>query len=136
MLQQNNKIAVAILKPLLRMRVAYTLCYLITQLNEEQLKHYINVINLTSLNLVLITTSMTPVIPQRSKFKAEKSCQVGFNVLKRYYICHNTLTQLLPSAGVLPDICHSGRTICGSHSLMLVDRTTQKFSISRPIRLI
>jgi hypothetical protein len=28
---------------------------------------------------------MTPVIPQISKFKAEKSCQMGFNVLRRLY---------------------------------------------------
>ena len=37
----------------------------------------INVQKLTSLNLVLRTTKMTPVKPQISKFKAEKSCQVG-----------------------------------------------------------
>ena len=40
---------------------------------------------LTSLNLVLRTTKMTPVKPQISKFKAEKSCQVGFNVSRRLY---------------------------------------------------
>ena len=28
---------------------------------------------------------MTPVQPQISKFKAEKSCQVGFNILQRLY---------------------------------------------------
>ena len=45
----------------------------------------INVQKLTSLNLVLRTTIMTPVKPQISKFKAEKSCQVGFNVSRRLY---------------------------------------------------
>ena len=45
----------------------------------------INVQKLTSLNLVLRTTKMPPVKPQISKFKAEKSCQVGFNVLRRLY---------------------------------------------------
>ena len=42
-----------------------------------------NVQKLTSLNLVLRTTKMTPVKPQISKFKAELSCQVGFNVSRR-----------------------------------------------------
>ena len=41
--------------------------------------------NLPVLNLVLRTTKMTPVKPQISKFKAEKSCQVGFHVLQRLY---------------------------------------------------
>ena len=39
----------------------------------------------TSLNLALRRTIMTPVKPQISKFKAEKSCQVGFNVSRRLY---------------------------------------------------
>ena len=43
-----------------------------------------NVQKLTSLNLVLRTTIMTPVKPQISKFKAEKSCQVGFKFLTCY----------------------------------------------------
>jgi hypothetical protein len=42
-----------------------------------------NVQKLTSLNLMLRTTIMTPVNPQISKFQAGKSCQVGFNVLRR-----------------------------------------------------
>jgi hypothetical protein len=42
----------------------------------------INVQKLASLNLVLRMTIMTPVKPQISKCQAEKSCQVGFNVLQ------------------------------------------------------
>ena len=45
----------------------------------------INVQKLTSLNVVLRTTIMTHVKQQISKFKAEKSCQVGFNVLRQLY---------------------------------------------------
>jgi hypothetical protein len=45
----------------------------------------IDVQQLTSLNLVLRTTIMTPVKPQISKFKAEKHFQKGFNVLRRLY---------------------------------------------------
>ena len=45
----------------------------------------INVQKLTSLNLVLRTTKLTHVKPQISKFKAEMSCQVGFNVSRRLY---------------------------------------------------
>jgi hypothetical protein len=44
---------------------------------------YMNVLKLTSFNLVLRTTIM--VKPQISKFQAEKCCQVGFNVLQHIY---------------------------------------------------
>jgi hypothetical protein len=40
---------------------------------------------LTVQTLVLRTTIMTPVKPQISKFQADKSCQVDFNVLRRLY---------------------------------------------------
>jgi hypothetical protein len=45
----------------------------------------INVHELTSLNLVLRTTIMTPIKLQISKFQPEKSCHVGFIVLQRLY---------------------------------------------------
>jgi hypothetical protein len=48
----------------------------------------LHVKKLTSLNLVLRATIMTPAKPQISKLQAEKSCQVGFNVfnvLQRLY---------------------------------------------------
>ena len=45
----------------------------------------INLQKLTSLNLLFSTTIMTPVKQKISQFKAEKSCQVGFNVLRRFY---------------------------------------------------
>jgi hypothetical protein len=38
----------------------------------------INIQELTSSNLVLRTTVVTPVNPQKSKFKTEQSCQVSF----------------------------------------------------------
>jgi hypothetical protein len=44
-----------------------------------------NLQKLTSLNLLLSTTVMTPVKPQISAFKSDKSCQVGFNALQRLY---------------------------------------------------
>jgi hypothetical protein len=45
----------------------------------------INVLKLTSLNLMFRTTIMTHVKPQIKKFQAEKSCQVGFKLLRRLY---------------------------------------------------
>ena len=45
----------------------------------------INVHELTSLYSVLRTTIVTPVKPQISKFKAEKSYLEGFNMLRRFY---------------------------------------------------
>ena len=49
--------------------------------------------NLPVSNLVLRTTKMTPVKPQISKFKAEKSCQVAKWVLT----CHGGPSSLLKS---------------------------------------
>jgi hypothetical protein len=46
---------------------------------------YNNVQKLTSLNLPLMTTVLTPLKPQISKFQAEKSGQGDFNVLRRLY---------------------------------------------------